>query len=72
MQGADRAPFQPAKDLTALPCLLCWVSVQQDVADALPLAGLFLLTLILHEVGHRCGWWWFGGMVCALLRGYTP
>lgn len=26
---------------------------QQDVLDALPLAGLFLLTLIIHEAGHR-------------------
>jgi Zn-dependent protease len=25
----------------------------QDVVDVLPLAGLFLLTLVLHELGHR-------------------
>jgi hypothetical protein len=30
--------------------LLC---VVQDVLDALPLAGAFWLTLLIHEAGHR-------------------
>lgn len=36
-------------------CMVCCVPhVLQDVVDALPLAGFFLLTLIIHEAGHRC------------------
>jgi hypothetical protein len=33
-------------------CLLLWCLVQ-DVLDALPLAGAFWLTLLIHEAGHR-------------------
>jgi hypothetical protein len=29
------------------------LSVVQDVLDALPLAGAFWLTLLIHEAGHR-------------------
>jgi hypothetical protein len=41
--------------------------VVQDVLDALPLAGAFWLTLLIHEAGHRqvahwrllgCLWAW--------------